>query len=448
MHDGTEFQVRGGNWFGLEGQDDVARPGAMELFIGAVSWAPASDRRTLADTMREIQSSGLAFNTIRLPIAPQTLVAGHPDGDYSRMSPKIRNNDPTAYPYANSYEALEDFIKQAAANNLYIILGVHSCSNHVGWRKGRLDDSPPWVDSDRPNYPHSQDNYTCASGEDAYDTDKWLANVHAMAALPKKLGVHNIIGIDCFNEPWKYKWNEWADLAKQCYDAIAAEDDDLIAVVEGVSASHELPDRSLEPEPFGDPALTPNWGENLYGQQSYAVQIPKDRVCFSPHTYGPSVFVQKHMVDQSNPACVGLEDDAAAAAGCGLVTTRNNATAVAQMRKGWDEHFGYLHDQHYCVIIGEFGGTKNWPSNELEPEAAQRWAHLPRDVRYDWEWQNIFVDYLKSKGMTDFFYWAINPESGDTGGLYNHAYTDANRSGWGTWRGLDTEKVEMLSGLR
>ncbi len=100
------------------------------------------------------------------------------------------------------------------------------------------------------------------------------------------------------------------------------------------------------------------------------------------------------------------------------------------------------------MLIGEFGGTKDWPKSELEPSAATIWAHLPAGSRPDWEWQNIFVDYLKSKGMTDFLYWAINPESGDTGGLYNHKYTDAEKSGWGTWTGLDTEKVTMLQGLK
>jgi Cellulase (glycosyl hydrolase family 5) len=130
-------------WFGLEGQDDLARPGAMELYIGAVSWASSSDKRTIATTMTEIQTSGLKLNTIRLPVAPQTLVQNHPDGDYSRTDVKIRNNDATFYPYANAYAALEDFIIQASKNNLYLILDLHSCSNHIGWRAGRIDDGPP-----------------------------------------------------------------------------------------------------------------------------------------------------------------------------------------------------------------------------------------------------------------------------------------------------------------
>ncbi|WP_437973170.1 cellulase family glycosylhydrolase [Sorangium sp. So ce295] len=449
--DGTEIQVRGGNWFGLEGQDDLERPGAMELFIGSMWWANNNAPRTIADTMKELTSSNLKFNTIRLPIAPQTLVASHPDGDYSIMTPRIKNNDPKVYPYANAYEALEDFLKQASANNLNVIIGIHSCSNHLGWRAGRLDDNKPYVDSDRENYDYKADDYTCLTGEDAYNYDKWLADIRKIAQLPKKLGIKNIIGIDCFNEPWKYSWPEWADMAKACYDVIAEENDDMIAVVQGVSGSHQPAGASgltLEPEPHGDENLNPNWGENFYGQTAYPIQIPRNRLCFSPHTYGPAVFVQKQHVDQSKPECVGLEDEAAAKAGCGLVLERSNADTVAKLTKQWDEHFGFLHDQKFCVITGEFGGVKDWPKNEMDPALAQQWAHLPAGKRYDWEWQNMYVDYLIKKKMTDFTYWSINPESGDTGGIYNHKYTDADKTGWGTWTGLDTEKVEMLARLK
>jgi hypothetical protein len=64
------------------------------------------------------------------------------------------------------------------------------------------------------------------------------------------------------------------------------------------------------------------------------------------------------------------------------------------------------------------------------------------------EWQNILADYMTEIGLTDNTYWSINPESGDTGGLYNHAYTESNKSGWGVWNGFDTDKVTLLSRVR
>lgn len=448
LHEGTPFQVRAGSWFGLEGQDDVARPGAMELYIGSVFWADDSIKRDIQTTMSEVQSAPLGLNTIRLPVAPQCLIPNHPDGLYSRGDVQIRNNDPAFYPYNDCRGALQDFLKQADANGLYVILDIHSCSNHVGWRAGKLDDAPPYVDANRENYKYQKENYYCDRGEDSYGHDRWIEDIHSLARLPIELGVDNVLGIDCFNEPHKYSWAGWADLAAECYQAIAAENDDLIAVVQGVASSFYDESGNQVPQAHGDPTLNPNWGENLYGQQIDPIQVPKDRLCFSPHTYGPSVYVQQHFVDQSNPACVGLEDDAAGKAGCQLVIDRNNPEVVAALRAGWEEHFGYLKDEGYCVMIGEFGGYKAWPQNPVEPQAATIWAHLPSSARYDWEWQNIFVDYLIDEGITDFVYWAINPESGDTGGLYNHAYSLSNTAGWGQWQGFDSEKVDLLGRLR
>ena len=35
----------------------------------------------------------------------------------------------------------------------------------------------------------------------------------------------------------------------------------------------------------------------------------------------------------------------------------------------------------------------------------------------DLQWQTKFVDWLKCKGVRNFFYWSWNPNSGDTGGI-------------------------------
>jgi len=45
-------------------------------------------------------------------------------------------------------------------------------------------------------------------------------------------------------------------------------------------------------------------------------------------------------------------------------------------------------------------------------------------------------------------YWSINPESGDTGGIYGHAYDPvSNTAGWGEWLGFDMRKVDLLAEL-
>jgi endoglucanase len=427
VHNGTEIQVRAASWFGLEGQDDLAQPGRMELYIGSPRWANAGQTRTIEQTMQQIKDE-VGLNTVRLPIAPQCLVPDHPDGVAA-----VSNNAPE-FAQPDCLTALKDFLQKADAHDLFVIIDIHSCSNHIGWRAGRLDDSPPYVDSDRPNYDYGKDNYTCRDGEDAYGRDQWLQDLQTIAALPGELGVDNVLGIDIFNEPHQYSWAEWSELAEAAYDAIAAVNDDLLVIVEGVAGTYG----DQVPEPHGDPALTPNWGENLYGVQSKAPQIPRERLCFSPHAYGPSVFVKPHFLDQSKADCKGLEGDAAGEAGCGLLLD------PAVLRTSWEEHFGYLKDDGYCVIVGEFGGYKDWPVNPLEPAEAEIWSHLPAQARYDWQWQNQFADYLVAECITDFSYWSVNPESADTGGLFEHAYDAASDSGQAIWKGLDQEKVQLL----
>jgi hypothetical protein len=45
-------------------------------------------------------------------------------------------------------------------------------------------------------------------------------------------------------------------------------------------------------------------------------------------------------------------------------------------------------------------------------------------------------------------YWSTNPESGDTGGLYNHVYDPvSNTAAWGTWDGFNQRKWNLLDEL-
>ena len=139
---GTVFPVRCGNWFGLEGRhepsNDATNPSGapMEQYIGNTFWANggAGTGRTIQQTMQEI--SGMGINMIRLPLVPQTLNANDPQGTGS-----VLKNHPSVR-IANSRLALETMITAAAANNIAVLLDIHSCSNYVGWRKGRLDARP------------------------------------------------------------------------------------------------------------------------------------------------------------------------------------------------------------------------------------------------------------------------------------------------------------------
>ena len=179
----------------------------------------------------------MGINVIRLPLVPQTLDPNNAQG----RDPFLKNH--SSVRIANSRLALETMIRAADAANIEEMLDIHSCSNYVGWRKGRLDARPPWVDATRDNYEFTRENYSCASTGNPptvttthpYDTTTWLANLRTLAGMSTALGVDNIIGIDIFNEPHDYTWTEWKGLTEQAYGAINQVNPNILLFVQGIS---------------------------------------------------------------------------------------------------------------------------------------------------------------------------------------------------------------------
>ena len=447
---GTVFPVRCGSWFGLEGRhepsDDPVNPSgaAMEQYIGNTSWVNGGQGsgRTIAQTMTEIANMGI--NVIRLPLVPQTLNANDPQGTGN----VLKNH--SSVRIANSRLALETMIRAADTANIEVMLDIHSCSNYVGWRKGRFDARPPWVDADRDNYDFKRENYSCAaSGNPStvttthpYSASQWLQTLTTVAGLGTQLGVDNIIGIDIYNEPHDYTWTEWKTFTEQAYTAINSVNPNTLLFVQGVGTNAGTQDgtpTTVTAVPHGADATNPNWGENLFQAGGDPPNMPRDRLVWSPHTYGPSVFVQKMFMDPAQPACAGLEGDIAGDQNCNIVI---NPTLL---RQGWEEHFGYLKQLGYAIVVGEFGGNMDWPLGQASIRDRDRWSHITPGV--DTAWQNAFVDYMISKGI-EGCYWSINPESGDTAGWYGHAYDPiSNESGWGEWRTFDQRKTNLLNRL-
>ena len=156
----------------------------MEQYIGNTSWVNGGQGtgRTIAQTMTEI--AGMGINVIRLPLVPQTLNANDPQGTGN----VLKNH--SSVRIANSRLALETMIRAADAANIEVMLDIHSCSNYVGWRKGRLDARPPWVDADRDNYDFKRENYSCAATGNPstvttthpYNATLWLTDLRTWPA--------------------------------------------------------------------------------------------------------------------------------------------------------------------------------------------------------------------------------------------------------------------------
>jgi len=132
------------------------------------------------------------------------------------------------------------------------------------------------------------------------------------------------------------------------------------------------------------------WGENLQGVKTAPVQLTNiNKLVYSPHCYGPSVYNMNYFNDPTFP---------------------DNLPAI------WDTHYGFVPGlTGNALVVGEWGG------------------HLSDKNGI---WMNKYVDYLLSKNNTDNFFWCLNPNSGDTGGLLAD-----------DWKTPDTAKLTLLSKL-
>ena len=107
---------------------------------------------------------------------------------------------------------------------------MHSCSNYLGWRAGRLDARPPFADAKRENYAYTERNVPAQPPTTPVQLPVFSLTMYrsgsmiskTLAGLGKEIGVDNIMGIDIFNEPFDYSWSEWKTLIEMAYEAISS----------------------------------------------------------------------------------------------------------------------------------------------------------------------------------------------------------------------------------
>jgi len=189
-----------------------------------------------------------------------------------------------------------------------------------------------------------------------YTLESWYATLEKIANLAKEYP--NILGVDLYNEPYGHSWADWKNMVSIAGSRVLKTNPKILIFVEGVA--------NLNTDNAGYNAF---WGGNLVEAARNLPDIPKSRLVLSPHVYGPSVAWQGYFNDSNFPL---------------------------NMEKIWDLHFGYLVNNGFTVIMGEFGG---------------------RYADKDKLWQDAFIAYLNKKNMKNFFYWSLNPNSGDTGGI-------------------------------
>ncbi|MEB3774294.1 MAG: cellulase family glycosylhydrolase [Desulfurococcales archaeon] len=342
MSSGEERPIHlyGVNWFGFETPDHVVHG----------LWA-----RNWEDMLLQIKSLG--FNAIRLPFCTDSVQPGTMPStiDYSK-NPDLQG--------LTSLEIMEKIINKSAELGIFILLDYH--------RIGCQYIEPLWYN----------DTFT----EQDY-IDVWVS-------VAERFGKYwNVIGADLKNEPhssspppgayydgagatWGMGNNatDWNLAAERIGRAILEVAPHWLIFVEGTQYTNPETDGSYE---WG---YNTWWGGNLMAVRDYPVNLPREKLVYSPHVYGPDVYNQPYFNEPDFP---------------------DNMPDI------WYHHFGYVKTElGYPVVIGEFGG---------------RYGHGgdPRDV----DWQNKLVDWMIENGFCDFFYWSWNPNSGDTGGILKDDWT-------------------------
>lgn len=206
--------------------------------------------------------------------------------------------------------------------------------------------------------------YTSKISEEVW-IDDWVMLAGRYRSNP------TVIGFDLENEPhgktadggstWAtgIAETDWNAAAQKCGNAILAENPDVLIIVEGV-------------EQYGSTVYW--WGGNLRGVRKNPIVLSKPgKLVYSPHEYGPEVFQQPWFFEAGFP---------------------DNMEAI------WDDAFGYIAKENIApLLVGEFGISS---MDSYEGRAGV--------------WLKKFVAYMAANFFS-WTFWALNPNSGDTGGM-------------------------------
>jgi aryl-phospho-beta-D-glucosidase BglC (GH1 family) len=322
------------------------------------------------------QSHG--FNALRMPLAVDNVL-----GD-----PEVNKWSLTADPALQgmrSLQVVERIVRLAARRGLLVMLDMHRLRASVWPTTHGL-----WFDEGMP-------------------AERLEA---AWRKLARRFCAHwNVVASDLFNEPWGASWVGWTQYAQRLGNLVLEECPRWLVVVEGIGTGG--PDARPADGTFCDLCF---WGENLRGLTppegggggggsggsgggSGAIRLATaGRLVFSPHLYGPATNSKMFYFNRS-----------------AFPDYPRNLPAV------WEEHFlGPARRAGATLLVGEWGGRY---TDETDP------------MHSDEQWQNTLRAALRDHGLSSF-YWALNPNSGDTGGLLKDDWTTPVK-----------RKLELLDGL-
>ena len=145
------------------------------------------------------------------------------------------------------------------------------------------------------------------------------------------------------------------------------------------------------------------WGGNLNGVKQAPVELAyPNRLVYSMHVYNMAVLWMPWYSDPTYPE---------------------------NLKYVWDRMFGFIfQEQTAPLFLGEWGGTLLW---EIMRE---HWVKLTGYIDGDFSFDGVSQLLPSQKGIS-WSFWCINPNSGDTGGIYED-----------DWKTIDTDKMSYLTG--
>eukprot|EP00966_Prymnesium_polylepis_P173453 4012666-Prymnesium_polylepis.2 len=183
--------------------------------------------------------------------------------------------------------------------------------------------------------------------------------------------------VDLVNEPHAASWgfgrpSDFNLAAQRLGNHILANCPRWLIFIEGVGYNPGAPGASSSEMGIW-------WGGNLVGVHGAPMQLDDmSKLVYSPHVYGPSVYVQHYFYDADFP--------------------RNMAGV-------WDAHWGFVQAQTgQPIVIGEMGGFYSG---------------------LDKQWQDWALLHIRERHF-GVFYFALNPTSEDTGGVLQDDWTTEN----------------------
>ncbi|MBY9005505.1 MAG: glycoside hydrolase family 5 protein, partial [Candidatus Lokiarchaeota archaeon] len=340
---GKVVKITGINWFGFET--------STQGFDGL--WAVRLD-----DALNMI--ADLGFNLLRLPLCVQ-LVTEWVNGN----SPLVQSiNDYISPELAGitSLDLLDIAIDYCNSIGLKVMLDMHRVVN-------------------------SQMTNLWYYG--SYNYQDWLESWRFLA--DRYAGNDAVVAMDVFNEPHgnpaQYpeeevaKWddsndtNNWKKAVEDVSAIIHSENPNVLILVEGIEAYPKLgADYSSN---NADDYFYNWWGGNLRAVADFPINIDRqDKLLYSPHDYGASVFQQ----DWFYP---GFNKD----------TLYNDV---------WRDNWYYIVENGIApLLIGEWGGP------------------VSGDTQI---WMEEISEFIDEMNLHQTF-WCFNPNSGDTGGIVTHDWT-------------------------